>query len=395
MKLASPTPEVAEKPVKKRWWLALFGGGTFWISVFLHVFFAAVATYVVVEHFTKKHIDFHATEPPAPHTEVEHKVEMAKKNNVDSAPPDLKRITTTDISPISLPDVPETPKVSDATPSPMAGEGDLGEGMGSGNGTGGNGGGSPEFGVADGTGLQGYFYDLKQTPGGEPTAKSADFYNKFYDILKDYMKRGWNDAILDHYFKSDAPLYASSFAIPIRPSSDAPKAFQLENKVKPSFWAIHYHGKVMAPESADYQFVGFGDNILVVKIGGEVVLDAGWSPLFPTRANLHKTLPFQWTEQYSKDHRYPATYGLLKSGPKFHMDAMAPVDMDVLIGDDGGVCGFFLMVMKAGNKYETMPDGTPKAPFFQLNNEGPPDFSSGDVHPPFSPLPEPWQLAPN
>ncbi len=102
--------------------LALFGGSTLWISILLHVFFGAVATYIIVEHFQKKHINFRVTEPPAPHTEVEYKVELAKRTNVESAPPDLKRIVTTDVSPITLPDVPVTPKVDETAPTEMAGE---------------------------------------------------------------------------------------------------------------------------------------------------------------------------------------------------------------------------------------------------------------------------------
>ncbi len=100
-------------------------------------------------------------------------MELAKRNNVESAPPDLKRIVTTDITPITLPDVPVTPKTDETEPTEMAGEGDVGNGMGGGNGSGGNGGGSPEFGVPDGTGLVGTFYDMKQTPDLKPTDIAA------------------------------------------------------------------------------------------------------------------------------------------------------------------------------------------------------------------------------
>jgi hypothetical protein len=380
-------PQVASAPPDKKWrWLALFGGGTFWISVLLHVFFGALATYVVVEHFTKKHIDFHATEPPAPHTEVEHKVELAKKNNVESAPPDLKRITTTDISPISLPDVPETPVVSDAAPSPMAGEGDLGEGMGGGNGTGGNGGGAPEFGLPDGTGLKGYFYDLKQTDDKRPTGMD---WPKYYALLANYLDQGWNESLLKPYYKSQEPIFANLIAISTRPSEEAPKAFGLENEVKPGLWVVHYHAKVKAPQSGDYRFVGFGDNVLVVRIKGQVVLDAGFYPVLKN-ANLRTPLPFTFPSyvRYATKVWDPH----LKVGPAFHLDATETVDMDVLIGDDGGHCSFFLLIEKEGNIYGNGDGGFIAYPFFQLDGNNSPTFSSEQEHPPNSGTPEPWQV---
>ncbi len=66
--------------------------------------------------------------------------------------------------------------------------------------------------------------------------------------------------------------------------------------------------------------------------------------------------------------------------------------MEVLIGDDGGECGFFLYIMKVGNTYEKSADGTPILPFFELGSNDPPEFADGSgKHPPFSPKSEPWQ----
>jgi hypothetical protein len=75
------------------------------------------------------------------------------------------------------------------------------------------------------------------------------------------------------------------------------------------------------------------------------------------------------------------------------MDKAKPVDMDVLIGDQGGSIAFFLLIEKVGNTYETLPDGTPVIPFFQLNNGVAPTFSSNEEHPPYNMIPEPWQNA--
>ena len=73
------------------------------------------------------------------------------------------------------------------------------------------------------------------------------------------------------------------------------------------------------------------------------------------------------------------------------MEAGQPVDRDVLMGDDGGDCAFYLMVMREGNTCETLPDGTPKAPFFQLDSRGPQQFLPKEEHPLHSSIIEPWQ----
>jgi hypothetical protein len=170
----TPTPKVpvsGNKRLKKRWF-TYFGANSLAISILLHLLFGVGATFLIVEHFQKKHINFHASEPPSSQTEIEHKVELAKRNNVESAPPDLKRIVTTDVSAITLPEPPEVPTTDESNPTPMAGvDGVMGSGLGGGasGGGGGNGGGIPEFGSPDGKGLQGYLYDLKQTPDLKPT----------------------------------------------------------------------------------------------------------------------------------------------------------------------------------------------------------------------------------
>jgi len=381
---ASP-PMDDSTPRKRRTWLAALGINSLALSILLHVLFGIGATYLIVEHFQKKHINFHATEPPAPHTEVEHKVQVAKRNNVESAPPDLKRIVTTALSPVSLPDVPVSSADTEMEPSPISGiDGVVGMGVDGGLGGGDeSGGGSPLFGATDGNGLKGTFYDLKQTPNRQPTGLQ---YNNFYEKLRAFVDAGWKTELLDQYYKSATPLYSTIFAIPVITSAKAPAAYKVENEVKPSYWAAHYKGVVSAPETGDYRFMGYGDNVLIVRINGHLVLDAGWNTILPDHPELSHHFPLNWIGSKKGLPNFD-----LKMGPPFHMDAGQPVPMEVLIGDDGGECGFFLFVMKVGDSYEKGPDGTPKLPFFELGASDPPDFSETDIRPPFSPKAEPWE----
>lgn len=233
--------------------------------------------------------------------------------------------------------------------------------------------------------LSGYFYDLKQTSEKKPTGMIERDYLK---LLAKYVGEGWDDSLLNSYYKSKAPLYTDRFAISTRPSEEAPKAFGLENEVQPGLWVVHYHGKVTAPQPGEYRLAGFGDNVMVVKIKGTTVLDGGWDSL-STKPNLHELLPFIVPSYIGGANKVHNPH--LKVGPTFHLDTAETVDMDVLIGDCEGICSFFLLIEKIGNSYDKMPDGTPKLPFFQISTTPAPTFTGQEEHPPFSTTPEPWQ----
>lgn len=263
----------------------------------------------------------------------------------------------------------------------------MAQGSGLSSGGGGNSGIGNGFGASTGaaTQLTGYLIDFKQSLHRDPTGMDLTHY---YDLLRKYIATGWDDSTFDPYYRSRDPVYTNTVAISTRPSEEAPKAFGLENQVQPGMWAIHYHAKVQAPSEGDYQFAGFADNILVVRIAGQTVLDAGWDALTADQ-HLHQPLGYAFpsyiapAQQMGRDPH-------LRQGIPFHLDAGATVDLDVLIGDDGGLCSFFLLVQKKGGTYESGPDGSIKLPFFQLGSDTPPEFSNAEEHPPFRSSPESW-----
>jgi len=377
--VSAQAPVQEKKRVKKRWF-AYFGANTLALSILLHILFAIGAAYLVVEHFAPKHINFHATEPPSAHTEVEHKVQLAKRNNVESAPPDLKRIVTRDVSAITLPDPPDIPTTDEASPSPMAGvDGVMGSSIMGGGDPGGNGppgGDMTVYGAPSGLGLTGNLYDLKQGPDGTPTDLAetdaekqvgpnntvANFlttppFPRFLEVLQDFIKT-WDLSKLDRYYKSPVALSIPQFCIPDQPSDQAPKAFQAPNVVARR-WIAVYHAKVMPPDSGEYRFIGLGDDFLVVRVDDRNVLDGCWGgeELDPSiRSNEDVGQGFQATP--------------LSAGKWFQVEEGTPIDIQVLIGEGpGGYSGFLLMIQKQG-------DDSPKGdyPVFQVLDTSVPDM---------------------
>jgi hypothetical protein len=258
---------------------------------------------------------------------------------------------------------------------------------------GGNGGNEPPapFGAPDGYGLQGYLYDFKQTPDHEPR-KAGDpdtdlLWRRFVDSL-------WDTSLISDFYRSPNALETNCFAITPRPSEEGPAAFGLASEVQPAWWLVYYQGKVVAPATGDYTFVGFGDDVLAVAMDGKLVLDGGICPMlqsnFGTLAGgLENTCPVYpnvWSRRHANT---PNTNdGKLRIGQTFHATANVPIKMQVLIGDRGGDCAFFLLIKNEAKTYQTTPDGTPILPLFQL---GPAHkvVLDGD-HPPMSDQAENW-----
>ena len=214
---------------------------------------------------------------------------MAKKK-AGGAPPQAKRIATSGLSKIALPDMPSMPTATTVVPGMAAGMGGagFGQGMGMGNGmgsgTGGNGGnGTFSFfgfrGNGNGAGFPGTLYDLKQTKGHAETPVGKDV--KLYpEVLKKFSKEGWHESVLSTYLQGAAtPLVATQFMVPDMDAQEGPKAYGAEKDVKPSRWCALYKGKVSPPKTMSFRFVGAADDLLMVKFNGHQVLDGSWIPM--------------------------------------------------------------------------------------------------------------------
>ena len=152
-------------------------------------------------------------------------------------------------------------------------------GLGDGLGDGGSGLGSSQGG---GSALEGTFYDLKLTRAKAPTgiklvnnALDGPSKNQVHKILHDFTKT-WSQQALSKYYSSPTKLYASNFYLPQCSAAYAPHAYQCTDVCKPSAWLAVYRGKVKAPKSGKFRFVGTGDDVLCVRFKGKMVLEAGW-----------------------------------------------------------------------------------------------------------------------
>jgi hypothetical protein len=107
----------------------------FFVSVIVHVFFGVVAAFFVVQNIqTKRKLTFQEGPPVvnATHRAIEHKVSMVQKKRTGGAPPQSRRIVSTGMSSISLPEMPRMPAANLMSPSAMPGMAGAGFGPGTG-----------------------------------------------------------------------------------------------------------------------------------------------------------------------------------------------------------------------------------------------------------------------
>lgn len=352
-----PAPFVP--PAKVPWysWRRL-GFNFLTLSVAVHVLLGAAAAYIVVSvsYPKKKSFTGAPTSNPSQHA-VEHKVSMAKTQQRSSAPVALARVVTTGASKVALPAMPAIPVDSALTPVSMSGMGGRGlAGFGSAGGSGGTGvggGNGPTFfGTrSGGKGLVGTFYDLKQTPGRQPTPMERGPY---LEKVGEFVRGGFNDVTFARYYKASQPLYADRIFTPNIPADLGPTAFGVEKEVEPRFWVVHYKGMVIPPASGTYHFVGAGDDLMLVRFAGRLVLNGSI---------------IEHTEVQGQEDARPGTMAhySVKKGPGFQVEEGHPYPMDVLIGEcPGGYSEAVLMIVKDGTNY-TKDGGGILAPIFRLS----------------------------
>jgi len=358
-----PSPVAPQKTNRKR----RLGGKFLVISIALHLLFALGAAYYVVQTITaKRKLTFHGG-PPSPNPSqraIEHKVQMAKKQNSMSAPPPVKRIVTTGMAKVALPDMPSMPTSNPVAATKAVGAGGVGVGFGPsvGAASASAGGGSTIsfFGLrTQGTSaLVGTFYDLKQDKNRKPTSMDP---GKYASEVLAFVKAGWGASHFNKYYKGPDPLYATQVFTPNIPAELGPQAFGLEKEVKPSLWLVLYKGNVTAPESGVFHFVGAGDDVMMVRFNGKLVLDRGWN--FGTG----------WKPVANYDYGFSTIKNGFAKGDGCQVEAGHVYAIEVLIGEQPGGLGYAsLLIEKDGVQYQKDKKGNPILPVFRVADTKPP-----------------------
>ncbi len=252
---------------------------------------------------------------------------------------------------------------------------------------------SPTSDNRGGSALEGLFYDLKQTPSGaktdvaswnaqnEPTVHMS----KAVGILHEFIEKDWSPKVLAKYYRSRTKLYAGCFYLPSCDASYAPVAYRCADRVAPKAWVAVYRGKVRAPKSGKFRFVGTGDDVLAVRFNRKTVLEAGWC--IPSRndgtiGSIMNEAGKKYHDEITRREENPVTYyqypeipkwnrelGGLTAGDVFEVKEGNTYPIEILISEvPGGAFGFALLIQDLTDPTEKKAsNGAPILQLFRTN----------------------------
>jgi hypothetical protein len=209
----------------------------------------------------------------------------------------------------------------------------------------------------------GTFYDCRRTRDGRAYQMEPV---QFIDLLAKFVKSGWKKSVLGRYYQSPKKLYATTIAIPPVQSAMAAAAFD-EPETGSYSYAILYEGELVYKDDITFRFWGLGDDVLIVRVDGEVVLNA----FYPRNGNDFDTerITPSWQSNDSKTRAY--WLGIQRSvvGDWITLKAGEPLDMEVLVGEvPGGLFQALLTVEVQGEEYPRNPEGGgPTLPIFKTS----------------------------
>lgn len=352
---------------KNSFWQKL-GGGSLTMSIIFHgILLAVFAVWIIrIIPQPEKTVDFMRSGggggSPAPSERT------MQKQNAAISKPTMSRISVPGApSSITLPEMDDSQSLLSlgGMSSTMAGgfgtsAGGRGNGSSKGFGDGpGIGGGLGDgtanpFGILEGTGVSGTFYDFKRDKSGDPPKERNVM--SYTDIIKEFCSgMQWGPPRKTDPFVSKTKLIAKAFAYPGIPDTDAGKAFN-SPETKPGMWVAHYTGDVtFNGKSGRYRLIGWGDNCLVIGFNGRIALDAS---------------DHNYTGKKREDLGLINVKGKASAvfvrGDWIDLKFGQTVRLDVLIGDQGGIFSAGAFIESEDGKPYQLESGIPKLPMLAV-----------------------------
>ena len=209
--------------------------------------------------------------------------------------------------------------------------------------------------------LVGRFYDFKRSRTGKPVYMDEQ---RFTTLVDRFVRADWNPLIrFGGYYRSPMSLYTGSVMIPPMPAAAAPSEFD-EPDCAPNYWLVLYRGRIVYPEPITFRFRGWGDNLLVVRVGRRIVLAACSRHSGALRKHRFSQV---WKSSSRESRKYRMGTGKAEVGDWITLAPCEELDMEVLIGHvSGRNFGAMLAVEEQGVEYPEGKEGNPILPMFRM-----------------------------
>jgi len=214
-----------------------------------------------------------------------------------------------------------------------------------------------------GSDLVGVYYDLKRKASGSPKPiAGSDYKAEVYNFIRS----GWNTQELAKYYRLPNKLYLTTLIVPVVPSSFAPIAFGDKDAAEGDFWLVHYKGKLVAKDEITFRFWAAGDFLLVVRVDDQIVVASAWDTRDEYNGALAQIVGSFWTPRATEHRQYVFGRDALASvGDWITLRPGVPKNIEILVGDEGGLACAYLAVEEKGVQYERSSQGGPILPAFK------------------------------
>lgn len=218
--------------------------------------------------------------------------------------------------------------------------------------------------------LVGYLIDTKRDASGKEKTQNmrANDAKLYFDALREVVKSGFAKTELNKHFQVPKRLAVTKMFIPEQPAKNGPAAFGADKDFKEGAWFAYYTGTLKPKKSGKYRFIGYFDEVMVVRINKKIVLECayGVGPQQNANACPNHAMTGWKAKDTSMDKKIvsPQRNSFMVFGDWVEMKSGQEYTMDLVVGEGpGGACGGLLLIEEEGAKYETV-DGRKKYPIF-------------------------------
>lgn len=187
-------------------------------------------------------------------------------------------------------------------------------------------------------------------------------HQEYFAILRDFVRSGWDTSRLAKYYRSPNRLIATTIMIPITSSTLGPAAFG-EDVNEGFCWVVYYKGKLVHKEGITFRFWGAADDVLTVRVDGEIVLAAN----FEWRGVDAHTIGDSWVSHAPNNRRFRLANSRMVGGDWITLEPGVPLDLEAIAGEGpGGEFHAQLLVEVKGEEYPLNDRGAPIYPIFAM-----------------------------
>ena len=204
--------------------------------------------------------------------------------------------------------------------------------------------------------LEGSLFDFKTDEKGNPInhnwgSSMNDIVSGFKGIAREFTRTFDVNKLRREYFAAETQLFASYLIVPYQKAAIAPESFGADGVIEPTLIGAIYKGSFKPRESGTFRFLGRGDDILVVRVNGRVVLDASWRP--STYTDWQQTDRAKKADRERDKRNY---FGFSRSaitGDTFTLREGLETELEIILVEvPGGNFGGYLLIENASDGSE-------------------------------------------